>query len=108
MSDDTSVTNAYLSLHIKEVLSTLWMFAVLNYIYAHVFPAVFGGMAVPGFTALMETSIFMVPPARFLAHMANRADNNIADVIHTVSVVTSTFVATPAPACAFSRPAQCS
>jgi hypothetical protein len=108
MAGNSSVTKAHLALDRKTVLSTLWIFAVLNYIYADVFSvffeadaldqtAVFGGMAVLGFAALMETAIIMVPLARFLPYRANRLANIIAGVIHTVSVGSSTFVGTPAP-----------
>jgi hypothetical protein len=90
----------------KMQLSTLWIFATLNYIYADVFGLFFlpgaqketAGMAagaVLGFAVLMETSIVMVLLARVLRRGANRWANIVAGAIHTLSVVFTLFGSTP-------------
>ena len=90
----------------KNWLSILWVFAVLNYVYADVFSLFFlpnaqseaGKMAagaVLGFAVLMETAIVMVVLARLLKRGANRWANIVAGAIHTLSVVASLFGGTP-------------
>jgi len=90
----------------KVILSTLWIFAVLNYIYADVFSLFFNPEAqkevmtisdgsVLGFAVLMETAIAMVLLSRVLRYGANRWANIIAGIIHTASVFSSMFVGTP-------------
>jgi hypothetical protein len=96
----------------KSTLSTLWIFAVLNYLYADVLgffnPATLtelmtgyaGGMQVTqGFLLvagiLMETAIAMVLLSRILKYRANRWANIIIGIIHTVAVLASMFVGTP-------------
>ena len=89
-------------------LSTLWIFAMLNYLYADVFTLMFvqdaqstaasiGPGAVLGFAVLMETAIAMVLLSRLLKYQANRWANIIVGAIHTLSVLFSLFVGTPAP-----------
>jgi len=95
-------------------LSTLWIFAVLNYIYADVFtifntlfdPAAMKDLtagqsgspmhmtagAFLGFAALMETSMLMVPLSRFLPYQANRWANIIVGFIHTAAALLFFFV----------------
>jgi hypothetical protein len=84
----------------KTILSTLWIFAVLNYIYADVFSAFFypeahtatEGMAegaVLGFAVLMETAIAMVLLSRILTYRVNRWANIIVAVLHTLAVAWS-------------------
>lgn len=80
----------------KVILSTLWIFATLNYIYADVFTLFFnpaarevtaiteGGVLV--FAMLMETSIAMVLLSRVLKYRANRWANIAAGVFHTAFV----------------------
>ncbi len=81
----------------KVILSTLWIFATLNYIYADIFTSFFdpeaqsGTMtmtqgAVFGFAILMETAIAMVLLSRVLKYGANRWANIIAGIIHTAVV----------------------
>ena len=81
----------------KVILSTLWIFALLNYIYADIFTLFFnpeaqtGTMAmtqgfVLGFAVLMETGIAMVLLSRVLRYGANRWANIVAGVIHTALV----------------------
>jgi hypothetical protein len=112
MADDSSVKKTHVTLDRKIVLSTLWIFAVLNYIYADVFSvffeadalqqtAGFAAMTVLAFAVLMETSIVMVLLARVLPYRANRLVNIVAGIVHTLSVAFSTFVETPAPFYAF-------
>jgi len=90
----------------KVMLSTLWIFATLNYIYADVFGLYFlpgaqatttamASGAVLGFAVLMETAIAMVLLSRVLKYGANRWANIIAGGIHTLSVVATLFGSTP-------------
>jgi len=96
----------------RVLLSTAWIFAVLNYLYADVLSLMnperlnefmtgtVGGMEItPGFlfggAILMETSIVMVLLSRILKYKWNRIANIIAGVIHTLAVSSSLFVGTP-------------
>ncbi len=90
----------------KMKLSTLWIFALLNYIYADIFNLVFnsesqsGSTTMPqgavfGFAILMETGIAMVLLSRLLKYGANRWANIVAGVINTALVIYSLFVGTP-------------
>ena len=95
----------------KVLLSTLWIFAVLNYLYADVLslmnPArlhellngVVGSMTIsPMFLfiggVLMETAIGMVLFSRVLKYKWNRITNIFAGIIHTLAVSASLFVGT--------------
>jgi hypothetical protein len=91
----------------KVILSTLWIFATLNYLYADTFTLFFDPTAqeetmrmtegfVLGFAVLMETAIAMVLLSRVLKYRANRLANIIAGIIHTAAVFLSMFVGTPA------------
>jgi hypothetical protein len=90
----------------KVVLSTLWIFAMLNYLYADVFTFFFNPtaqketLAMPQgavlvFAILMETAIAMVFPSRFLKYGANRWANIIAGIFHTAFVAWSLTGETP-------------
>ena len=90
----------------KVILSTLWIFAVLNYIYADIFTLFFNPEAQSAtmtqgtiftFAILMEIAIAMVILSRVLKHRANRWANIIAGVIHTALVSYSLFGQTPLP-----------
>ncbi len=92
----------------KVALSTLWIFAMLNYIYADVFLLFFNPTAqnenpvmtqgvVLVFAILMETAIAMVLLSRFLKYGANRWANIIAGLFHTAFVAWSMIGETPAP-----------
>ena len=97
----------------KVILSTLWIFATLNYIYADVFSLFFlpgaqketatmAAGAVLGFAVLMETAIAMVLLSRVLKYGANRWANIIVGAIHTAAVFFFVFAGTPpAPFSAF-------
>ena len=93
----------------KVLLSTLWIFAVLNYLYADVLSlmnptrlqefmnGMVGGMAItPIFLfvggILMETAIIMVLFSRILKYRWNRILNILAGIIHTLAVSASLFV----------------
>jgi hypothetical protein len=93
----------------KVLLSTLWIFAMFNYLYADVLtmyePGVLeelmtgsvGGIQFTqgfllGAAILMETAIVMVLLSRVLEYRANRLANIIAGVIHTLAVSGSMFV----------------
>ncbi len=91
----------------KVMLSTLWIFAVLNYIYADVFGLSFNPILQPNvtieitqgsalaFAVLMETAIAMVLLSRVFTYNANRWANILVGVIHTALVSWSLSVATP-------------
>jgi len=90
----------------KVVLSTLWIFAILNYLYADVFTLFFNPtaqketLAMPQgavlvFAILMETAIAMVLLSRFLKYGANRWANIIAGIFHTAFVAWSLTGETP-------------
>lgn len=96
----------------RVVLSTLWIFAVLNYIYADVFTVFFDADAldatlafdewsVLAFSVLMETAIAMVVVSRLLRRRWNRWANIAAGVLHTAAVAFSVFTEAPAPFYAF-------
>ena len=90
----------------KVLLSTLWIFAALNYLYEDVLgfykPGMFKEIAAMGITPtfllvgaiLMETAIVMVLLSRILPKKSNRIANIIAGVIHTLAVGSSMFVGT--------------
>ncbi|HEY1296868.1 MAG TPA: DUF6326 family protein [Chloroflexota bacterium] len=91
----------------KAILSTLWIFAVLNYIYADLFGLFFNPVLQPdvrmeitqgsalAVAVLMETAIAMVLVSRVLTYGVNRWANIIVGVIHTVLVSWSLSVTTP-------------
>jgi hypothetical protein len=92
----------------KIVLSTLWIFAMLNYLYNDVFGLYFNATAqkttwaMPQegalvFAILMETAIAMVLLSRFLKFGANRWANIIAGIFHTALVAWSLTGETPLP-----------
>ena len=91
----------------KMVLSTLWIFAVLNYLYGDVFTLFFtrGAQettfampagAVMGFAVLMETSIAMVLLSRVLKHGVNRWANIVVGIINTALAAWSISSGAPA------------
>ena len=99
----------------KVILSTLWIFAMFNYIYADIMGLMdssvlkkiltgsVGDLQITqgfllGAAVLMETAIVMVLLSRVLKYRANRWANIIAGVIHTAAVFLSMFVGTGAPA----------
>ena len=92
----------------KVILSTLWIFALFNYIYADIFTSFFDPKAhsatltmtqgaVLGFAILMETAIAMVLLSRVLKYGINRWANIIAGIIHTALVSWTLFGETPLP-----------
>jgi hypothetical protein len=92
----------------KIVLSTLWIFAMLNYLYADVFTLFFNPaaqqepLAMPQeavlvFAILMETAIVMVLLSRFLNYGPNRWANIIAGLFHTAFVAWSLTGTAPTP-----------
>lgn len=96
---------------IKTQLSTLWIFAMFNYLYADVMglmdPALQRSIAsgqfavVPsegflfGAALLMETAIAMVLLSRLLNRRLNRILNVAVGVINTLAVAGSLFVGKP-------------
>jgi uncharacterized protein DUF6326 len=89
---------------IKERLSVLWIFALLNYLYADVIalwailgspPADFphlGQLALAGSALLMEIPIAMILASRLLPLRANRLANIIAGSIVTLVNGFLTFI----------------
>jgi Family of unknown function (DUF6326) len=93
----------------KLVLSTLWIFATLNYVYADVFNLYFdkeaikqvqagyiGSMRITqglvlGFAILIETAIAMVVLSRVLPYAANRWTNVVVGILQTASVALSSL-----------------
>jgi hypothetical protein len=99
----------------KVILSTLWIFAVLNYLYADVIGGkdpealkqlITGSVGslqmnegfLLGAAILMETSIAMVLLSRVLKYRANRWANIIAGIINTAAVSLSLFATGTMPA----------
>ena len=99
----------------KVKLSTLWVFATFNYLYADVMalmdPEILGGLITGnakggiqmtqglllGAAVLMEIPIAMVLLSRVLKYRANRWANIIAGTVKTAAILSSMFVgATPA------------
>src|SRR6478672_5973579 len=92
----------------RVVLSTLWIFAVLNYIYADIYTLFFNPVLQPEVTrrfaegyagdiqitqgfvlvtaVLMETAIAMVLLSRLLPYRANRWANILVGALHTLFV----------------------
>jgi hypothetical protein len=92
----------------KVILSSLWIFAMLNYLYADVFTLFFHptaqqqSLAMPQgavlvFAILMETAIAMVPLSRVLKYGANRWANIAAGLFHTAFVSWSLIGETQLP-----------
>jgi hypothetical protein len=101
----------------RVILSTLWIFAMFNYLYADVYTLFFnpvlrpeswrqfmagdaGGIQITqGFVlvtaVLMETAIAMVLLSRVLGYRANRWANIIAGAFHTAFVAWSLVGETP-------------
>jgi Family of unknown function (DUF6326) len=91
----------------KVILSTLWIFVLLNYIYADIFGLSFNPILQPdatvsitqgsalAFAVLMETATAMVILARILTYRVNRWTNIVVGVIHTALVAWSMSVTTP-------------
>ncbi len=82
----------------EAVLSTLWAFAVFNYLYADFFSMMFNSAAmksvaagmtqgvVMGWAVVMETAIAMILLSRLLNRRANRWANIAMGLLHTASV----------------------
>jgi hypothetical protein len=92
----------------KVVLSTLWIFAMLNYLYNDVFGLFFNPTAqkvtwaMPQeaalvFALMMEIAIAMILLSRFLKYGANRWANIIAGLFYTALVAWSLTGETPLP-----------
>jgi hypothetical protein len=80
----------------KVRLSTLWIFATLNYVYADVIilfdkSVVFNLTqgALFGASLLVETAILMVLLSRILPYRANRWANIVVGVLNTMAVLLS-------------------
>ena len=92
----------------KVLLSTLWIFAIFNYIYADIFNLFFDSAAQAGsagmtagallfFAVAMETSITMVVLSRLLKRGANRWANIAAGIFNTALVTYTLVGETPMP-----------
>ena len=99
----------------KVILSTLWIFAMFNYLYADyasllepgmlekLMTGSVGGIQITlatllGGAILMETAIAMILLSRILKYRANRWANIIVGAIHTAAVLLSMLVGEGAPA----------
>jgi Family of unknown function (DUF6326) len=97
----------------RAILSTLWIFAVLNYLYCDVVSFMdsallkqylagsVGGMQITqgfllGGAVLMEVSMGMVLLSRLLPFKANRIANTLAGVITTSAQTATLFLGKPA------------
>ena len=87
----------------KVRLSTLWVFASINYVYADVVTLFdktlntsLSQTSLLVFSALVETAFVMIPLSRFLKYRANRLANILVGAIQTVAIVASLLVAVPA------------
>ena len=95
----------------KTLLSTIWIFVVLNYLYCDVLGLMDSGMLAQllsgnidgmhitqifllGSAILMEISMSMVLLSRILPYKANRIANIIAGLITTVVQIITLFVGT--------------
>jgi hypothetical protein len=93
----------------RMMLSTLWVFAMFNYLYADVLAVMdpelmkliaSGSVGVVtmtqgfllGAAMLMETAIAMVLLSRILSYRANRIANIAVGFLHTAAVAASMFV----------------
>jgi hypothetical protein len=100
---------------IKVRFSTLWIFAMFNYIYADIHSLIdpptlkqimtgfVGSLPLSqgfllGSAILMETAIAMVLLSRILEYRANRWANIVIGVLHTAAVLVSVFVGGTMPA----------
>ncbi len=92
----------------RVVLSTLWIFALFNYLYADVFTLYFNPAAhdetlampqggVLAFAIMMETAIAMIVLSRFLKHGANRWANIAAGIFHTALMAWAISGSIPLP-----------
>lgn len=102
----------YLQKERKSVLSLLWIFAILNYLYADVMTLmdpVYLKMVLSntgpfqitegfllGAAILMETAIVMVVISKLSGYKINRWTNMIASLLHTAAVFGSLLAGTPA------------
>jgi len=102
-------TNKTAKMDMNVKLSTLWIFALFNYVYADIHSLIdpttlkqimtgyIGSLHITqgfllGSAILIETAIAMVLLSRLLKYRANRWANMIAGVIHTAAVFASIFV----------------
>ena len=87
----------------KEMLSQLWLFALLNYLYADVVALFYivgshdpaphlSRWALLGSSVLMEIPIAMILASRLLPFRANRLANITAGAIETLAVISMQFV----------------
>jgi hypothetical protein len=99
----------------KVRFSTLWVFAVFNYVYADIHSLIdpttlkqtmtgyVGSLQITqgfllGSAILIETAIAMVLLSRVLEYKANRWANIVIGVLHTAAVLVSLFVGGTTPA----------
>jgi hypothetical protein len=97
----------------KAILSSLWIFAVLTYIFADLAPMIFqpGTLLatekaadgyVLGFAVFMQSAIAMVVLARILPYRANRLANAIAGAGHAAVIAWTLLVSSPPASYVFS------
>jgi len=87
----------------KEMLSQLWLFALLNYLYADVVALFYivgshdpaphlSRWALLGSSVLMEIPIAMILASRLLPLRSNRLANLVSATLETLAVVSMQFV----------------
>lgn len=102
MTSSDSATKSPAGKDRRKVLSTLWVFLVLNFLYADVFTLFFDPAAqtqttdlssgsIFFFAVIMETAMLMVLLCRVLPHAWNRWTNIGAAILHTAVLVWSLF-----------------
>lgn len=99
----------------RVILSTLWVFYVVNILYADILSlmgGVFGGGApsadaaelietllspgmLLGIAIFLETAMVMIVLSRLLKHGVNRWTNIVIAILHTLGLLASMFVGTP-------------
>lgn len=106
------MTNARVTSDRKVVLSTLWVFYVLNILYADVLnlmgdaatataegveliDALLSPEMLLGAAIFLEMAMAMIVLSRLLEHHVNRWSNMIVASLHAVGVIASVFVGTP-------------
>lgn len=86
----------------KVLLSTLWIFVSVNYIYSDVLSSMLPATVkvtqefLLGAAILLEIPFAMIVLSRVLKYRANRWLNVIAGAVMTLVQISSLFVATPA------------
>jgi hypothetical protein len=115
LSADSSPRKTAQMQDVKVTLSTLWIFALFNYVYADIHSLIdpttlkelmagyIGSLHITqgfllGSAILIETAIAMVLLSRLVEYRANRWANIVIGALHTAAVLLSVFVGGTTPA----------